>query len=309
MENVKSISQIINDIDFEILNNPAGFMLPDPLKPIKENEQINPSTDTKLPNKDFQKVLQISCNNKKDFGDAMFTQYSQSNLRSDKYIQRTSLFNEIGIKTNITNMFKNYIISHEKDIYKPIPSTPNQLPPVFNDNMNIIIQYQIEVQKLIDSGVINASTVHLDTFFVPPHSCEFANMEIRGMVVDSKPVERRYRSGLNEIDLLFRSKKGKQMMHDINDCKKRLILMIVRGNAYDTNDDILYLFTQKIPGNLKEKQYEYNQVLWNINSKKDIICNNNNKYIDIKTKYLFNISYYLNTQKQWKIYMQYYGYG
>eukprot|EP01084_Bolivina_argentea_P039745 73445_1 len=285
MENAKSISQLVTDIDFQTPNNPTAFILPE----IKQNE-------------DFHRLLQISCHNKNDLGSAMFTQYEQSNLQSNKYIQLASLFHEIGNEKNIQNMFQNYIISHEKDIYKPIPSTPNQLPPVFNDNMNIIIQYQIEVQKLIDSGVINASTVHLDTFFVPPHSCEFANMEIRGMVVDSKPVERRYRSGLNEIDLLFRSKKGKQMMHDINDCKKRLILMIVRGNAYDTNDDILYLFTQKIPGNLKEKQYEYNQVLWNINTKKDI-------NIDIKTKHLFNISYYLNTQKQWKIYMQYYGYG
>eukprot|EP01083_Nonionella_stella_P163144 536162_1 len=213
MENVKSISQIINDIDFEILNNPAGFMLPDPLKPIKENEQINPSTDTKLPNKDFQKVLQISCNNKKDFGDAMFTQYSQSNLRSDKYIQRTSLFNEIGIKTNITNMFKNYIISHEKHIYKPLPETCNQLPKTFetfNDNMNIILQYQIKIQKLIDMGVINASAVHFDTLFVPPQRCcEFENMRVKGMVY-SKPMNRTYRSGLKEIDTLFCGKKGKK---------------------------------------------------------------------------------------------------
>ena len=108
-------------------------------------------------------------------------------------------------------------------------------------------------------------------------------------------------SGTEEIYHLLASQQAQKLLGpvDNNDKRnKRAILLIVRKSINNTNYDILYLFVDSLPYDLSTKScFKYNQLLWKLNTKRDIIGNKLNvddcKY---STNYnLFSISYHLKS--------------
>merc|ERR1712003_243663 len=95
-------------------------------------------------------------------------------------------------------------------------------------------------------------------------------------------------------------------MSSSRNSNKRLILLIVRKYEHGTNGDILYLFEQKIKYDLRKPEYEHNEILWEVNTKQDILP----KKLNVNdAKYnILSISYHLHSETcRVYVYFNYFG--
>eukprot|EP01084_Bolivina_argentea_P252329 423520_1 len=262
-------------------------------------------------------LLKISSENKIDLSELLLTQYQLSNLSVDKFINNCALLNELrqytqsnndisSVQYKSLNIFTNFLKTYNKYIYKPLPISYDQLPNTFqlyDDKIDVVLDYMMEINNILNRNIINANSKQFDVYFVPPNdTTDFEKFYMSDMGYsgpDSRYVDR---SGLDDIYSLFCSKDARKLIHELQiSSNKRLILLIIRGNEYNTNNDILYLFNKNISNTISN---EHNEILWNLSNSKDFICNKS-------LSDLFNISYHLHSQNNncKRIYMYYDGHG
>ena len=125
------------------------------------------------------------------------------------------------------------------------------------------------------------------------------DLKISGMIKSCPGKRFGAESGAEDVYHLLASQQAKKLLDPVDNSRnKRVILLIVRKTINNTNYDILYLFVDELPYDLIKNYscFKYNELLWKLNTKRDIIGNKLNvddcKY---STNYnLFSISYHLH---------------
>eukprot|EP00484_Ammonia_sp_Unknown_P000173 CAMPEP_0197021120 /NCGR_PEP_ID=MMETSP1384-20130603/2024_1 /TAXON_ID=29189 /ORGANISM="Ammonia sp." /LENGTH=442 /DNA_ID=CAMNT_0042448883 /DNA_START=84 /DNA_END=1409 /DNA_ORIENTATION=+ len=267
-------------------------------------------------------VLLRSYENQLDLGEALVSSFHSSNLKYADYMRRSSLFASTTTTTTqsgnqwtqqgmIEEMFTNYLAVYQKYIEQPIPNTikPGTHLKPFRDDINIILSYYLTIHDCVNR-VNRTHSMQFDAYFASPSTAhDLDNLCIKGMIKSSP--KQRARCGLDEIYRLIERVSGVgcgALAH------QRYVLLIVRGNAYDSNDDVIYLFQQNMADRVlaNARVYDHNAFLWKLHSKQDIIASKLN-VDDCKYRSNFNllcISYHLPSRNSISTnYLYFNGYG
>jgi hypothetical protein len=272
----------------------------------KENDVDDITTDAEL----FVNVLLNSYyTGKLDLGEALLSQYHSSNLSLADYLRRSSLFNTTATSPNhcqfqqkplIEGMFKGFLTAYERYIERPIPNTikPSTHFKPFRDDINIILSYYAAINECVNR-LNPAHPTQFDAYFASPSAPnDLDTLSIKGASKWSPQQRGRSRCGLDAIHGLIQRAAGVGCGTRPH---KRFVLLIVRKNERDTQDDVLYLFEQELADKASANQrvYAYNEFLWKLHSKQDIVPSKLN-VDDCKygTRYNFlSISYHLHSPK------------
>ena len=153
------------------------------------NHSASSSSSTPHGNNNFEKELQqclapllvVGHYNKIDLAQLLMEQYQISNLSTvNKYISRSSLFDEmvsnrninLAEKNKVKAMLTNYLQCYTKYIETPIPSNINEISSTFKpfkDRIDNILLYFSKLNYCVNQQkMIKARPVQFDVYFVPP---------------------------------------------------------------------------------------------------------------------------------------------
>eukprot|EP01083_Nonionella_stella_P090595 253081_1 len=213
----------------------------------------------------------------------LVTGYHQSGLPMPQYIAENELFHQLAEQSAVSSHNKhinparqsmtNYLIEYERSIAKPLPhnaDTPLNIHQ-FSDSISIIVNYMVEINNAIHKSLCTtygSYPIQLDVFFVAPHTHQNLNLHaLRGLDqcthMDSNSID-----GVSSVYRLLR-----KAAKDINRTNgQRFVMLIVRGNKDDSNDDTVYIFkptlNNSIPANAISDSVE---LTWLLNSKAPIV--------------------------------------
>eukprot|EP01084_Bolivina_argentea_P053175 97621_1 len=264
-------------------------------------------------------LLSVCHYNKTDLAELLITQYQRSHLSTHDFMSRCALFDELSLlckhsnKTSeVQDMLCSYIQLHNAYIASPLQCIDRSTFTPFNDHIDIVLSYLLRINQCVDEYMVKSRPTLFDVYFVPPtapNDLDF--VDIKGMV-QSAPRDRCHRQstcGLDDVYSLFLSEKAHKML-STQSSTKRYVLVIVRKNEDNTNEDKLYLMEHQLKYDLRSDVFSNNEMLWHILSKKDIVCSKYQRLNVDDAKYgMFNVSYHLRGGGMSRIYEYYNGFG
>eukprot|EP01084_Bolivina_argentea_P273827 466563_1 len=181
-----------------------------------KNQSKQISVDTYIP-KEYTLLYRleiISITSKMPISEYLITGYHQSGLDINSYITNNELFKQLQSSNSVPkriacSTMKHYMDAYEKLVHKPLPCMNTKLSiDKYNDNINIISQYMIEINTSINRvlSIKTSYPIQLDVFFVAPHTHKQLNLHALGGLegIKSNTESRKNAAGISDIYRVIR---------------------------------------------------------------------------------------------------------